>query len=77
MAKLHSYATAKRGKNMNTEKKSLAVKELLPATVWGLLSLIPIGLYILTIPHLVIEKIVRKQRFSELGFIAKCTSMAI
>ena len=62
---------------MNTEKKSLAVKELLPATIWGLLSLIPIGLYILTIPHLVIEKIVRKQKFSELGFRIKGFGEAI
>ena len=62
---------------MNTEKKSLAVKELLPATIWGLLSLLPIGLYILTIPHLVIEKIVRKQRFSELGFRIKGFGEAI
>lgn len=47
------------------------LKELLPAIIMGILSLIPIGLYILAIPYLFIEKILRKQKFSEIGFKMK------
>jgi len=47
------------------------LKNLLPAIIMGLLSLIPIGLYILAIPYLFIEKFLRKQTFSEIGFKIK------
>lgn len=62
---------------MNSEKKLLfrnkeiIVKELLPAIIWALIITIQVGLYILAIPYIFIEKIVRKQTFSEIGFRIK------
>ncbi len=62
---------------MNTEQKSIirdkemVVKELLPAIIWGLIITIQVGLYILIIPYILIEKIVRKQSFEEIGFKIK------
>lgn len=62
---------------MNTEKKSLirnkemVVKELLPAIIWGLIVTIQVGLYILIIPYIFIEKVVRKQTLAGIGFRIK------
>lgn len=62
---------------MNTEKKSyirnkeMVLKELLPAFIWGLIITIQVGLYILVIPYIFIEKAVRKQTFAEIGFRIK------
>ena len=59
---------------MNTGKKSfiknkeMALKELLPVMIWGVIVMIQAGFYILTIPYLFIEKVIRKQTFQELGF---------
>lgn len=47
------------------------IKEILPAAIIGGLSLIPVGLYILAIPYLFIEKYIRKQSFSDIGFKIK------
>jgi membrane protease YdiL (CAAX protease family) len=54
---------------MNKKEKKL--KELLPATIMGVLSIIPVGLYLLTILYIFIEKYIRKQPFSEIGFGVK------
>ena len=62
---------------MNNEKKLLfrnkkiVVKELLPAIIWSLIVTIQVGLYILAIPYIFIEKIVRKQTFAGIGFRIK------
>ena len=56
---------------MKMRNKETLAKELLPATIMGILSLIPIGLYILSIPYLFIERFIRKQSFSEIGFRIK------
>lgn len=59
---------------MNTGKKSfiknkeMALKELLPVMIWGVIVMIQAGFYILTIPYLFIEMVIRKQTFQELGF---------
>lgn len=59
---------------MNTGKKSfiknkeMALKELLPVIIWGVIVMIQAGFYILTIPYLFIERVIRKQTFQELGF---------
>ena len=59
---------------MNTGKKSfiknkeMALKELLPVMILGVIVMIQAGFYILTIPYLFIEKVIRKQTFQELGF---------
>lgn len=51
--------------------KKIVVKELLPAIIWALIVTIQVGLYILAIPYIFIEKIVRKQSFAEMGFKIK------
>ncbi len=62
---------------MNSEKKSLirnkemALKELLPVIIWVLVVTIQVGLYILVIPYIFIEKIIRKQTYNEIGFRIK------
>lgn len=62
---------------MNIEKKPLfrnkemVIKELLPAIIWALIITIQVGLYILVIPYIFIEKTVRKQTFAEIGFRMK------
>jgi membrane protease YdiL (CAAX protease family) len=62
---------------MNNQKKLLfrnkeiVVKELLPAIIWAFIVTIQVGLYILAIPYIFIEKIVRKQAFAEIGFRIK------
>ncbi len=59
---------------MNTGKKSfiknkeMALKELLPVMIWGVIVMIQAGFYILTIPYLFIEMVIRKKTFQELGF---------
>ena len=53
------------------KNKENLMKEILPATIIGVLSLIPVGLYILAIPYFFIEKYVRKQPYSEIGFRIK------
>ena len=49
----------------------MALKELLPVIIWGVIVMIQAGFYILTIPYLFIEKLIRKQTFHELGFWVK------
>lgn len=62
---------------MNIEKisfirnKEMVIKELLPTIIWGLIVSIQVGLYILIIPYIFIEKIVRKQTFAGIGFKTK------
>jgi len=51
--------------------REIPLKDLLPAVVIGMLSFIQASLYILAIPYLFIEKLLRKQPLSEIGFRMK------
>ena len=59
------------GKKAFIKDKEMALKELLPVIIWGVIVMIQAGFYILMIPYLFIEKVIRKQKFHELGFWVK------